>query len=80
PASQPGSAHMITVLAAMKETTVMLEEVAAECEHLQHRFLADRLRQQARHNRAVVVRMENAALIIRIEKDHTKPVLSRVAE
>ena len=59
---------MITVLTALKETNVVLGEVATECEGLHHLFLADRLRQQAKHNRAVIARIENAATILRTKK------------
>jgi hypothetical protein len=68
---------MITLLNVLKETNVVLGEVAGECETLHHLFLADRLRQQAKHNRAVIARMENAATIIRVQKhahDNHEPV------
>ena len=53
---------------SVEETNVLLGEVAIDCEGLQYLFLADRLRQRAKHNRAVIARTENAALTIRIKK------------
>ena len=55
---------MITLLTALKETNVVLGELATECEDLHHLFLGDRLRQQLKLNRAVIARIENAATII----------------
>ncbi len=63
-----GGPYMMTLLTALKETNVLLGEVAMDCEGLHHLFLSDRLRQQAKHNRAVIARTENAALTIRIKK------------
>jgi hypothetical protein len=63
-----GGPYMMTLLTALKETNVLLGEVAMDCEGLHHLFLSDRLRQQAKHNRAVIARTENAALTIRIKR------------
>jgi hypothetical protein len=40
----------------MKETNVVLGEVATDCENFHHLFVADRLPQQAKHHRAVIAR------------------------
>ena len=59
---------MTTLLAALKDTNAVLGEAAAECERLHHLFLADRLMQHVKHNRAVIARIENADLIARTKR------------
>ena len=49
---------MTTLLTALKETNVVLGEVATDCENLHHLFLGDRLRQQVKLNRAVIASIE----------------------
>ena len=67
-ASKPkASIYMITLLTALKETNVVLGELATECEDLHHLFLGDRLRQQLKLNRAVIALIENAPTIIQVK-------------